>query len=116
MSVLMPSPLPNPPREGSMEAILDGDVRRAPVAEQCLLNAPMTVSGGSKHDNIDIIFHSNDQPSIVPYYGYLLGLFQQRQCCGPGCRQRGSIRAFKMTGDLGNRDSMKDTRDSIIGD
>ena len=69
MLVLMPSPLPNPPREGRMEAILDGDVRRAPATEQCLLNTPMTVSGGSKHDNIDITTHSNDQPPIVPYYG-----------------------------------------------
>ncbi len=61
--------LPNTSREGRMEAILDGDVRRAPAIEQWLLNTQMTVSGGSKHDNINIIIHSNDQPPIVAYYG-----------------------------------------------
>ncbi len=51
-----------------MEAILDDHARRAPVAEQCLLNTPRSVSGGSKRDNIDIIIHSNDQLPIVPYH------------------------------------------------
>ena len=68
MLMLKLSPQANPPREGSMEAILDGDVRRAPATKQCLLNVPMSVSAGSKHDNMIIIIHSNDQPSIVPYY------------------------------------------------
>ena len=70
MLVLKPSPLPNPLREGSMEAILGGDVRRAPPIEQCLLNVPRSVSAESKHDNINIIIHSNDQPPIGRYYGY----------------------------------------------
>ena len=51
----------------SMEAILDGDVRRAPVTEQSLLNVPSSVSAGSKHDKVIILIHSNDQPPIVPY-------------------------------------------------
>ena len=69
MLVAKPSPLPNPPREGRMVAIYNGDFRRSPATEQGLLNTPMTVSGGSKHDNINIIIHSNDQPPIVAYYG-----------------------------------------------
>lgn len=70
MYVLKPSPRPNLPRGGRMEAIFDGDVRRAPATEQCLLNVPTTLSAGTKHDNINIIIHSNDQPPIVPYYGF----------------------------------------------
>ena len=70
MLVLKPSPLPNPLREGSMEAILGGDVRRAPPIKQCLLNVPWSVSSESKHDNTDIVIHSNDQPPIGRYYGY----------------------------------------------
>ncbi len=61
--------LPNPPREGRMVAIYNGDFRRSPATEQGLLNTPMTVSFASKHDNIIIIIHSNDQPPIVAYYG-----------------------------------------------
>ena len=70
MFMLSPSTLPNPPRRGSMEEILDGDVRRAPATKQDVLNVPWCVSAGSKHDNINIIIHSNDQPPIVRYYGY----------------------------------------------
>ena len=64
MLMLKLSPQANPPREGSMEAILDGDVRRAPPIEKCLLNIPRSVSGGSTYDNINIIIHSNNQPPI----------------------------------------------------
>jgi len=66
MLVLMPSPLPNPPREGRMVVIYSGDFRHAPATEQGLLNTPMTVSSASKHDNTIIIVHTNDWPSIVP--------------------------------------------------
>ena len=60
MLVAKPSPLPNPPREGRMVVIYNGDFRHAPTTEQGLLNTPMTVSFASKHDNIIIIVHSND--------------------------------------------------------
>ena len=65
MSVLKLSSVPNTPREGSMEAIFDGDFRRAPATEWGSLKIPRSVSGGSTHDNIDIIIHSNNQPPIV---------------------------------------------------
>ncbi len=70
MYVLKPSPRPQLPRGDSMEAIFDGDVRRASATEQCVLNVPWSVSAGSKHDDINIIIHSNDQPPIGRYYGY----------------------------------------------
>ena len=49
-----------------MVVIYNGDVRRAPAIEQWFLNVSMTVSSASKHDNIIIIVHTNDWPSIVP--------------------------------------------------
>ena len=60
MSMLESSLLPDPSREGRMVAISDGDVRLAPAIEHRLLSTPMSVSAGSKHDNINIIIHSND--------------------------------------------------------
>eukprot|EP00986_Skeletonema_menzelii_P008689 scaffold3767_cov116-Skeletonema_menzelii.AAC.14 len=57
-------PLPNPPRGGTMVAICDDDVRRAMANEHRLSNAPMSVSAGSKHVGINIVIHTNDQPSI----------------------------------------------------
>ena len=56
-------------------AILLGDVRRASATEEELLNAPMSVFGGSKDNNYDIITHSNDQPSLGRWFGGSLGLF-----------------------------------------
>ena len=53
-----------------MVAIFDGDVRRATATEHHLLNAPMFVSAGSKHGNINIIIIIIDHPSIGRYFGY----------------------------------------------
>eukprot|EP00984_Skeletonema_dohrnii_P000002 scaffold1_cov74-Skeletonema_dohrnii-CCMP3373.AAC.2 len=39
----------------------------ASATEEELLNAPMSVFGGSKDNNYDIINHSNDQPSVGSY-------------------------------------------------
>ena len=69
MIVSKHSPLPNPTRRGRMVVIYNGDVRRAPAIEQWFLNVSMTVSSASKHDNIIIIVHTNDWPSIIPQVG-----------------------------------------------
>eukprot|EP00986_Skeletonema_menzelii_P015343 scaffold11531_cov157-Skeletonema_menzelii.AAC.2 len=48
-----------------MVAIFDCDVRRATANEHRLLNAPMSVSAGSKHVGINIVIHTNDQPTAA---------------------------------------------------
>eukprot|EP00986_Skeletonema_menzelii_P018619 scaffold26667_cov140-Skeletonema_menzelii.AAC.2 len=59
-------PLPNLTIKGRKVAMCDVDVRRAmATTEYRLLNTPMNVSSGSKHDNINIIMFIIDQPTAA---------------------------------------------------
>ena len=61
MQVWKPSPLPDAPKKGRMVVISDGDFRPAPLTEHRLLSNPMSVSAGSKHDNITNVLHKGSQ-------------------------------------------------------
>ena len=63
-----------------MEAlVMLGDVRRASATEKVVWSDPVSISDGSKQNNIDIIIHSNDPQSLGRHGGDYLCLFWQRR-------------------------------------
>src|SRR5210317_2293373 len=75
----MPSSPTNSSRKGCMEALMLGDVRRASATEKVVWSDPVSISDGSKQNNIDIIIHSNDPQSLGRHGGDYLCLFWQRR-------------------------------------
>ena len=62
-----------------------GGVRRATATEQEAWSNPVSISDGTKQNNIKIIIHSNDPQSLGRHGGDYLRLFWQRHY-GNGCR------------------------------
>ena len=65
------------------------DVRRASATEEVVWSDPVSISDGTKQNNINIITHSNDPQSLGRHGGDYLCLFWQRHygniavfCCG----------------------------------
>src|SRR6056300_1713838 len=75
----MPSSPTNSSRKGCMETIMLGDVRRVSATEKVVWSDPVSISDGSKQNNIDIIIHSNDPQSLGRHGGDYLCLFRQRR-------------------------------------
>ena len=75
----MPSSPTKSTRNGRMEAIMLGDVRRATATEKVVWSDPVSISDGSKQNNINIIIHSNDPQSLGRHGGDYLCLFWQRR-------------------------------------
>ena len=55
-----------------------GDVRRASATEEVVWSDPVSISDGTKQNNIKIIIHSNDPQSLGLHGGDYLRLFWQR--------------------------------------
>ena len=68
-----------------METIMLGDVRWATATEKVVWSDPVSISDGTKQNNIKIIIHSNDPQSLGRHGGDYLRLFWQRHY-GNGCR------------------------------